>query len=111
VVGLNSDQSIRSIKGENRPINEESRRARVLAALGCVDAVVLFSDDTPLALITALLPQIMAKGADWQEDTIVGAREVKANGGKVVRIPFTTETSTTKIIKKIRGQENSFPVP
>jgi rfaE bifunctional protein nucleotidyltransferase chain/domain len=111
VVGLNSDQSIHSIKGENRPINEESRRARVLAALGCVDAVVLFSDDTPLTLITTLLPQIMVKGADWQEDAIVGAREVKANGGKVVRIPFTTETSTTNIIKKIRGQEDSFPVP
>ena len=103
VVGLNSDHSIRSIKGENRPINEESRRARVLAALGCVDAVVLFSDDTPLNLISTLLPQIMVKGADWQEDAIVGAREVKANGGKVVRIPFTTETSTSRIIKKIRG--------
>jgi rfaE bifunctional protein nucleotidyltransferase chain/domain len=102
VVGLNSDRSIRSIKGENRPINEESRRARVLAALGCVDAVVLFSDDTPLHLITALLPQIMVKGADWPEDAIVGAREVKANGGKVVRIPFTTETSTTRIIARIR---------
>jgi rfaE bifunctional protein nucleotidyltransferase chain/domain len=102
VVGLNSDQSIRLIKGENRPINEESRRARVLAALGCVDAVVLFNDDTPLHLITALLPQIMVKGADWPEDAIVGAREVKANGGKVVRIPFTTETSTTRIIARIR---------
>ncbi len=102
VVGVNSDRSVRSIKGENRPINEESRRARVLAALGCVDAVVLFNDDTPLHLITALLPQIMVKGADWQEDAIVGAREVKANGGKVVRIPFTTETSTTRIIARIR---------
>lgn len=102
VVGLNSDRSIRSIKGENRPINEESRRARVLAALGCVDAVVLFSDETPLHLITALLPQIMVKGADWPEDAIIGAREVKANGGKVVRIPFTTETSTTRIIARIR---------
>ena len=104
VVGLNSDRSIRSIKGENRPINEESRRARVLAGLGCVDAVVLFSDDTPLQLISALLPQVMVKGADWQEDAIVGAGEVKANGGKVVRIPFTTETSTSKIIEKIKGQ-------
>lgn len=104
VVGLNSDRSIRSIKGEKRPINEESRRARVLAGLGCVDAVVLFSDDTPLQLITALLPQVMVKGADWQEDAIVGAGEVKANGGKVVRIPFTTETSTSKIIETIRGE-------
>jgi len=102
VVGLNSDRSIQAIKGSNRPINEESRRARVLAGLGCVDAIVLFSDDTPLELITALLPHVMVKGADWQEDAIVGALEVKANGGKVVRIPFTTETSTTKIIEKIR---------
>jgi D-glycero-beta-D-manno-heptose 1-phosphate adenylyltransferase len=103
VVGVNSDTSIRSIKGEGRPINTESRRARVLAALGCVDSVVLFSDDTPLELITALLPQVLVKGADWQEDAIVGAREVKANGGKVVRIPFVTETSTSKIIEKIKG--------
>lgn len=102
VVGLNSDRSIRSIKGCGRPINEESRRARVLAALGCVDGVVLFSDDTPLELITALLPQVMVKGADWEEEAIVGAREVKAHGGRVVRIPFATETSTTRIIEKIR---------
>ncbi len=102
VVGLNSDRSIRSIKGEKRPINEELRRARVVAGLGCVDAIVLFSDDTPLELITALLPDVMVKGADWPEDAIVGAREVKAKGGKVVRIPFTTETSTTGIIEKIR---------
>ncbi|MBU0663656.1 MAG: D-glycero-beta-D-manno-heptose 1-phosphate adenylyltransferase [Proteobacteria bacterium] len=102
VLGLNSDRSIQAIKGCNRPINEEFRRARVLAALGCVDAIVIFSDETPLGLITALLPHVMVKGADWQEDAIVGAQEVKANGGKVVRIPFTTETSTTKIIEKIR---------
>lgn len=102
VVGLNSDRSIQAIKGSNRPINEESRRARVLAGLGCVDAIVLFSDDTPLELITFLLPHVMVKGADWQEDAIVGALQVKANGGKVVRIPFTTETSTTKIIERIR---------
>lgn len=102
VLGLNSDKSIQAIKGCNRPINEEFRRARVLAGLGCVDAIVIFSDDTPLELITALLPHVMVKGADWQEEAIVGALEVKANGGKVVRIPFTTETSTTKIIAKIR---------
>ncbi|MDD3815606.1 MAG: D-glycero-beta-D-manno-heptose 1-phosphate adenylyltransferase [Desulfocapsaceae bacterium] len=102
VLGLNSDRSIQAIKGANRPINEESQRARVLAALGCVDAIVIFSDETPLGLITALLPHVMVKGADWQEDAIVGALEVKENGGKVVRIPFTTETSTTKIIAKIR---------
>ncbi|MBV5276450.1 adenylyltransferase/cytidyltransferase family protein, partial [bacterium] len=82
LVGLNSDHSVRSIKGESRPINQELQRARVLAALGCVDAVVLFSEDTPLKLITTLLPQVLVKGADWPEEAIVGAREVKANGGK-----------------------------
>ena len=102
VLGLNSDRSIQAIKGCNRPINDESLRARVLAALGSVDAIVIFNDETPLGLITALLPHVMVKGADWQEDAIVGALEVKANGGKVVRIPFTTETSTTKIIARIR---------
>jgi len=104
VVGLNSDYSIRSIKGETRPINHELQRARVLAALGCVDAVVVFSEDTPLNLITALLPQVLVKGADWPEEAIVGAREVKENGGQVVRIVFTTETSTTGIIAKIQKQ-------
>jgi rfaE bifunctional protein nucleotidyltransferase chain/domain len=103
VVGVNSDTSIRSIKGEGRPINTEVRRARVLAALGCVDSVVIFSDDTPLKLITAIQPQILVKGADWQEDAIVGAKEVKDKGGKVVRVPFATETSTSKIIERIRG--------
>jgi rfaE bifunctional protein nucleotidyltransferase chain/domain len=105
VVGLNSDHSVRTIKGEKyplRPINDESQRARVLAALGCVDSVVLFDDDTPLHLITALLPQVLVKGADWQEAAIVGAEEVKANGGEVVRIAFTSETSTTKLIARIR---------
>jgi len=104
VVGLNSDHSIRSIKGETRPINQELQRARVLAALGCVDAVVIFSEETPLNLITALLPQVLVKGADWPEEAIVGAGEVKAAGGKVVRIVFTTKTSTTGIIAKIQKQ-------
>ena len=105
VVAMNSDHSIRSIKGERRPINKESQRARVLAALGCVDAVVVFGEDTPLHLITALLPQVLVKGADWPEEAIVGAQEVKANGGQVVRIAFATETSTTGIIQKIREQD------
>jgi len=105
VVGMNSDHSIRSIKGEQRPINKELQRARVLAALGCVDAVVVFGEDTPLNLITALLPQVLVKGADWPEEAIVGAQEVKAKGGQVVRIAFATETSTTGIIQKIREQD------
>jgi rfaE bifunctional protein nucleotidyltransferase chain/domain len=103
VLGLNDDNSIRSIKGPERPINEELHRARVLAALGCVDAVVLFGDDTPLKLIAALRPDILVKGADWQEDEIVGAREVKADGGRVERIPFTSQTSTTDMIRRIKA--------
>jgi rfaE bifunctional protein nucleotidyltransferase chain/domain len=102
VLGLNDDTSISSIKGPERPINEESQRARVLAALGCVDAIVLFGEDTPLTLITALQPDVLVKGADWQEDEIVGAAEVKAGGGRVERIAFTSQTSTTALIKQIR---------
>lgn len=103
VLGLNDDQSIRSIKGPERPVNDESQRARVLAALGCVDAVVLFGEDTPLDLITALQPDVLVKGADWQEDEIVGAAEVKAGGGRVERIAFTSQTSTTALIERIKG--------
>ena len=103
VLGLNDDQSIRSIKGSERPINEESQRARVLAALGCVDAIVLFGEDTPLHLITTLQPDVLVKGADWQEDEIVGAAEVKAGGGRVERIAFTSQTSTTALIERIKG--------
>ncbi|MBU1139877.1 MAG: D-glycero-beta-D-manno-heptose 1-phosphate adenylyltransferase [Proteobacteria bacterium] len=103
ILGLNDDQSIRSIKGADRPINEESKRARVLAALGCVDAVVLFGEDTPINLITRLTPHVLVKGADWEEHEIVGAAEVKASGGRVERIVFTNQTSTTGIIKQIKS--------
>ncbi len=102
VLGLNSDSSIRLIKGEARPVNPEEQRARVLAALGCVDAVVLFSEDTPLNLIKALRPSVLVKGADWQEEEIVGAKEVKKTGGRVERIAFTNDTSTTGMIEKIQ---------
>ena len=103
VLGLNDDQSIRSIKGPQRPINNEEDRARVLAALGCVDAVVLFGEDTPLNLITTLCPDVLVKGADWDENEIVGAKEVKADGGRVERIKFTSQTSTTSVIDRIRS--------
>ncbi len=102
VLGLNDDLSIRSIKGPERPINKEMQRARVLAALGCVDAIVLFGEDTPINLITTLCPDVLVKGADWEEDEIVGAAEVKADGGRVERIPFTSQTSTTGLIDQIR---------
>ncbi len=102
VVGLNSDSSIRSIKGEGRPVNNEMSRARVLAALGCVDHVVLFSEDTPYNLITALMPDVLIKGGDWPVDKIVGAPEVMAAGGKVLSLPLVENFSTTSVIDKIR---------
>ena len=102
IVGLNSDSSIRSIKGPDRPVNNQAERSRILAALGCVDHVVLFDEDTPHKLITTLMPDVLAKGADWSEDEIVGAREVKENGGRVARISLVGETSTTSLIEKIK---------
>ncbi|MCW5212169.1 D-glycero-beta-D-manno-heptose 1-phosphate adenylyltransferase [Desulfobulbus sp. TB] len=101
VVGLNSDRSVQALKGPLRPINSELERTRILAALGCVDFVVLFDEDTPLRLIAELLPDVLVKGADWPEEQIVGADEVRFAGGKIERIPLTSQTSTTKIINKI----------
>ncbi|WP_084813350.1 D-glycero-beta-D-manno-heptose 1-phosphate adenylyltransferase [Desulfogranum japonicum] len=103
VVGLNSDDSIRRLKGETRPVNTELERARVLAALGCVDFIVIFTEDTPYNLIQAVMPEVLVKGADWPEDLIVGAKEVKQAGGRVERIAFTYNQSTSHIIQKISG--------
>ncbi len=102
VVGLNSDRSVRALKGEGRPVNTEAARARVLAALGCVDFVVIFDQETPIDLIRALLPDVLVKGADWPEDRIVGAAEVRAAGGRVERIAFEHQVSTTAVIRAIR---------
>ncbi len=102
VVGLNSDASISSIKGPGRPMNKENSRARLLAALGCVDHVVIFGDDTPLRLITSLMPNILVKGADWPIDQIVGGKEVIAAGGEVKTIEFVGDFSTTGLIEQIR---------
>jgi rfaE bifunctional protein nucleotidyltransferase chain/domain len=104
VVALNSDRSVRALKGPSRPVNSEQERARVLAALGCVDAVGIFDEDTPQALIARLLPDVLVKGADWAEDEIAGAAEVKAAGGRVERIVFEHGTSTSAVIEKIRSQ-------
>ncbi|HFQ90672.1 MAG TPA: D-glycero-beta-D-manno-heptose 1-phosphate adenylyltransferase [Desulfobulbus sp.] len=104
VVGLNSDRSVRALKGDSRPVNGEQERARVLAALGCVDFVVIFDDETPIDLIRALGPDVLVKGADWPEDRIVGAAEVKAAGGRVERIAFEHQVSTSAVIESIRGQ-------
>jgi len=102
VIGLNSDQSIQKLKGENRPIIDEQSRAILLAALSFVDAIVLFSEDTPLKLINALLPDVLAKGGDYEIETIVGHEIVQKNGGKVKLVPFLDGFSSTTIIDKIK---------
>jgi rfaE bifunctional protein nucleotidyltransferase chain/domain len=101
VVGLNADSSVRRLKGPSRPVNSETDRARVLAALGCVDFITIFTEDTPQRLIASLLPDVLVKGADWPEEQIVGAAEVKAAGGSVRRIVFKSQNSTSKIIAKL----------
>jgi rfaE bifunctional protein nucleotidyltransferase chain/domain len=104
VVGLNADSSVKRIKGESRPVNDQNSRAALLAALFFVDAVVLFDEDTPLNLITTLLPDILVKGADYSVENIVGAKEVIANGGEVKTVSFVDGYSSTSIIEKIRNQ-------
>lgn len=98
VVGVNSDRSVRAIKGPSRPVNPEHERVEVLCALGCVDAAVVFDDDTPLALITQVQPDVLVKGADWAADAIVGREVVEARGGRVVRMPIEAGFSTTHLI-------------
>ena len=104
VVGVNSDRSVRAIKGPARPIMPEEERAEVLAALSSVDAVVVFDEDTPYDLVAALRPDVLVKGADWAEDAIVGRDLVEAWGGRVVRVAVEPGHSTTAIISKIRHQ-------
>ncbi|MFT3844297.1 MAG: D-glycero-beta-D-manno-heptose 1-phosphate adenylyltransferase [Lacibacter sp.] len=101
IVGLNSDASTKRLKGEGRPVNNEDNRALMLASLIMVDAVVLFDEDTPLQLITTIMPDVLVKGGDYTIDTIVGAKEVIANGGKVEVIPLVEGLSTTNLLKKI----------
>jgi D-beta-D-heptose 7-phosphate kinase/D-beta-D-heptose 1-phosphate adenosyltransferase len=104
VVGVNTDASVRRLaKGPERPINAEAARARVLAALAAVDAVVLFDEDTPAALIEALRPDVLVKGADYTRERIVGADFVEAHGGRVVRVPLVPDTSTTRIVERLRA--------
>ena len=101
VVAVNSDRSVRAIKAEGRPIVPEQERAEMVTALQCVDGVVIFDEETPLRVIERLLPDVLVKGGDWQEDEIVGSDVVKNAGGEVKRIPFVPGYSTTIIIKKI----------
>jgi rfaE bifunctional protein nucleotidyltransferase chain/domain len=102
VVGLNSDPSVRRLKGPERPVNPEEDRAIVLAGLAAVDAVTLFEEDTPLELIRALLPDVLVKGGDYRFDQIVGAPEVVEAGGEVVIAPLVPGRSTTSILKRAR---------
>ena len=102
IVGLNSDASVRQLKGAGRPVLPEPERAEILAALECVDAVVIFDALTPREVIARLLPDVLVKGGDWPGDQIVGREEVEAAGGRVVSIPVVPGYSTTAILRKIR---------
>jgi D-beta-D-heptose 7-phosphate kinase/D-beta-D-heptose 1-phosphate adenosyltransferase len=104
IVGLNSDRSVRQVKGPARPITAEAERAEILEALACVDGVVIFDEPTPHDLIEALQPDILVKGADWAADAIVGRDIVEARGGRVVRVPIEPGHSTTALIEKIRSR-------
>lgn len=103
IVGLNSAASVRRLKGEHRPINDELTRQHLLAALEVVDAVVVFESDTPLDLICRVAPDILVKGGDWRPDQIVGSEFVLKNGGKVRSLPFVEGYSTTNLEEKIRS--------
>ena len=105
IVAINSDQSARSLrKGDDRPINKAAERAELVAALGCVDAAVIFDEETPFEIVSSLEPDILVKGADWAEGTIVGADVVEARGGRTVRIEIADGYSTSKLIDRIRNQ-------
>ena len=104
VVGVNSDASVKRLKGPDRPVRSEGERTYVLAALEAVDAVTLFEEDTPLDLVRLLQPDVIVKGGDYSPDTVVGATEVRARGGEVVIIPLTPGQSTTSTIDRLRGR-------
>ena len=102
VVGLNSDRSVRALKGAGRPLIPATERAETLAALEAVDRVVVYDEDTPLAVISALSPDVLVKGADWALDAIVGREEVERGGGRVVRVELRPGRSTTSMVSRIR---------
>ncbi len=104
VVGVNTDDSVRRLKGPSRPLVTESDRALVLAALASVDAVTLFDEDTPHGLISELLPDVLVKGGDYEIDEIVGRDEVRAAGGDVITIPFVPGYSTTSLLRQLRNK-------
>jgi D-beta-D-heptose 7-phosphate kinase/D-beta-D-heptose 1-phosphate adenosyltransferase len=102
VVAINSDRSVRRIKGEGRPLVSEEERAETLLALEAVDRVVVYDEATPLEVVKAVVPEVLVKGADWAEDAIVGREEVEATGGRVVRVPMVPDRSTTAMLERIR---------
>jgi rfaE bifunctional protein nucleotidyltransferase chain/domain len=104
IIGVNTDESVRRLgKGDGRPVTPEQDRARVLAALACVDRVVLFPEDTPLELITAVQPDVLVKGGDYRLDEIVGREVVEARGGQVLALPFVPGYSTTELLERIQS--------
>ncbi len=103
VVGLNTDRSLRALKGPDRPLVSEDARAQVLAALAAVNAVTLFDEDRPRTLIAALLPDVLVKGGDYEPSSVVGRKEVEAAGGEVVILPFLAGHSTSALVERIRG--------
>ena len=104
IVAVNGDKSVRSIKGPGRPVMSQDERAEMLAALGCVDSVIIFDEETPLKAIKFLMPDILVKGGDWKPEDIVGSDVVTAAGGEVKSIPFVEGASTTGIIEKIESK-------
>lgn len=107
IVGVNSDRSVRAIKGPGRPMVSEGARAELLASLACVDAAVVFDEDDPHAIISRLQPDVLVKGADWAEDAIIGRDVVEARGGRVVRVPIEDGFSTTALLDRITGHTRS----
>jgi rfaE bifunctional protein nucleotidyltransferase chain/domain len=104
IVAVNSDRSVRANKGPERPVHPEAERAEVITALAVVDAAVIFDEDTPHAIISAIQPDVLVKGADWPADRIVGRDIVEARGGVVIRVPVEEGHSTTGVLRKLRQQ-------
>ena len=107
IVAINSDRSVRAIKGPDRPVNPEAERAEVITALACVDAAVVFDEDTPHDIIAAIQPDVLVKGADWAHDKIVGRDIVEARGGVVIRVKVEEGHSTTRVIRQVKGQDGA----
>lgn len=104
IIGLNADSSVKRLKGESRPVNSENSRALVLASMLMTDAIVIFEEDTPLNLISSIMPDVLVKGGDYTLEQIVGAKEVMANGGEVIIAPILEGFSTTSIIERMKTQ-------